>query len=80
MPIGHWFSLASGLKAGLTRIIIILWFSIIFTIKDFRHKSSPAAWLLVPYLVWGHFRHLSQLWSIMRAKLILNQRYFSKLS
>ncbi|MBB2910106.1 tryptophan-rich sensory protein [Streptosporangium becharense] len=32
--------------------IIVLWLSIVATIVMFRRISRPAAWLLVPYLLW----------------------------
>lgn len=63
----NWSLVFFGLRSPKLALlnIIILWFSIIFTIKDFRHKSSPAAWLLVPYLVWVTFATYLN-WSIMR--------------
>lgn len=45
--------------------IIILWFSIVLTIKDFRRKSPVAAKLLIPYLLWVTFAAYLN-WSIMR--------------
>lgn len=35
--------------------IIFLWLAIIFTIDVFGKISKPAAWLLVPYLLWVTF-------------------------
>lgn len=63
----NWSLVFFGLRSPKLALlnIIILWFSIILTIKDFRHKSFPAAWLLVPYLVWVTFATYLN-WSIMR--------------
>ncbi|QQL50732.1 TspO/MBR family protein [Mucilaginibacter ginkgonis] len=36
-------------------IIIVLWLLIIFNIFAFARLSKPAAWLLVPYLLWVSF-------------------------
>ena len=36
-------------------IILMLWFSIIYVIVNFYRISKPAAWLLVPYLLWVSF-------------------------
>ncbi|MBI5356631.1 tryptophan-rich sensory protein [Candidatus Collierbacteria bacterium] len=41
-------------RLGLLNIVV-LWLSIVLTIKDFRRKSTSAAWLLAPYLVWVTF-------------------------
>src|SRR3989338_6550998 len=41
-------------KLGLLNIIV-LWLSIVLTIRDFRRKSAFAAWLLAPYLLWVSF-------------------------
>jgi len=35
--------------------IIFLWLAIVFTIDVFAKISKPAAWLLVPYLLWVTF-------------------------
>ncbi len=35
--------------------IIILWFAILATIVAFARISRPAAWLLVPYILWVSF-------------------------
>ena len=35
--------------------LVLLWTLIIFTIKAFYKISKPAAWLLVPYLLWVTF-------------------------
>ena len=36
-------------------VIIALWFAIIFTIINFYRISKPAAYLLLPYIVWVSF-------------------------
>ena len=36
-------------------VILALWFSILFTIMNFYRVSKPAAWLLVPYILWVSF-------------------------
>jgi len=33
-------------------IIILMWLAIFMTIREFGHFSKPAAFLLVPYLLW----------------------------
>lgn len=35
--------------------IIVLWMAILATILAFKNISKPAAWLLVPYLLWVTF-------------------------
>ena len=35
--------------------IVVLWLLILLTIVSFARVSRPAAWLLVPYLVWVSF-------------------------
>ncbi len=35
--------------------IVLLWFAIVWTIAVFYKISRPAAWLLVPYLLWTSF-------------------------
>lgn len=35
--------------------IVILWFAILATIVAFARISRPAAWLLVPYILWVSF-------------------------
>lgn len=35
--------------------IILLWFAIVWTMVVFYKISKPAAWLLVPYLLWVSF-------------------------
>ena len=51
-------------KLGLLNIIV-LWLSIVLTIRDFRRKSAFAAWLLVPYLIWVSFATYLN-WTIWR--------------
>jgi len=36
-------------------IIVLLWAAIVLTILIFKKISSPAAWLLVPYILWVSF-------------------------
>ena len=36
-------------------VIVLLWAAIILTILIFKKISKPAAWLLVPYIVWVSF-------------------------
>lgn len=52
-----WSLVFFGLRSpGLALLnIAALWFSIAAAIKDFRRKSLPAAWLLIPYLAWVTF-------------------------
>jgi len=51
----------SGVFFGLERPgwalleIFVLWWSILVTIMAFRKVSRPAAWLLVPYILWVSF-------------------------
>ena len=33
-------------------VIVLLWISILLTIRAFAKQSKPAAYLLVPYLIW----------------------------
>lgn len=43
-------------RMGLAVVeIIVLWFAILVTALLFRRHSAPAAWLLVPYLLWVGF-------------------------
>lgn len=42
--------------------IIILWFAILATIIAFAKISRPAAWLLVPYIVWVSFAGYLNYW------------------
>jgi tryptophan-rich sensory protein len=52
-----WSVLFFGLRQpGLAVVeIVLLWLAIIWTIKCFAKVSEPAAWLLLPYLVWVSF-------------------------
>ena len=36
-------------------VILALWFSIIYLIINFHRISKPAAWLLLPYILWVTF-------------------------
>ena len=36
-------------------VIVLLWAAVILTILIFKKISKPAAWLLVPYIVWVSF-------------------------
>lgn len=47
------FALHSPMLAFL--VIIALWISILYTIINFYRISKPAAWLLVPYILWVTF-------------------------
>jgi len=40
---------------GAAVVIILLWAMILLTILLFRRISKPAAWLLVPYILWVSF-------------------------
>jgi tryptophan-rich sensory protein len=40
-----------AIAAGLV-VIILLWFTIAWTIARFLKVSKPAAWFLVPYIAW----------------------------
>lgn len=63
----NWSLVFFGLRSPKLALlnIIVLWFSIILAIKDFRRKSPVAAWLLIPYLAWVTFAAYLN-WSIMR--------------
>lgn len=52
-----WSILFFGLQSpGAAFIeIVILWFAILATIVAFARISRPAAWLLVPYILWVSF-------------------------
>lgn len=52
-----WSLLFFGLKSpGIAFVeIIILWFAIVANIIVFARVSKPAAWLLVPYILWVSF-------------------------
>ena len=45
---------AQSISGALT-IIVLLWAAIVLTLKIFTKISRPAAWLLVPYLLWVTF-------------------------
>ena len=40
---------------GALVVIIALWLAILATIVTFRKLSRPAAWLLIPYILWVTF-------------------------
>jgi len=40
---------------GAVIVIVLLWAMILWTILLFRKISRPAAWLLVPYILWVSF-------------------------
>lgn len=63
----NWSLVFFGLRSPKLALlnIIVLWFSIVLTIKDFRRKSFPAAWLLAPYLAWVTFAAYLN-WAIWR--------------
>lgn len=52
-----WSAIFFGLKLPEWAFleIILLWLAIIWTILEFHKISKPAAWLLVPYLLWVTF-------------------------
>lgn len=45
---------AKNIGAGLF-IIVALWLTIVWTIREFAAVKSGAAWLLIPYLIWVTF-------------------------
>ncbi len=49
-----WSYLFFGLESPLYGLvgIIILWAAILLTIREFHRISRPAAYLLIPYIVW----------------------------
>jgi benzodiazapine receptor len=49
-----WSYLFFGLQSPLFGLveIIILWAAILFTIREFYRISRPAAYLLLPYIIW----------------------------
>lgn len=49
-----WSPVFFGLRSPLAGavVIVLLWLAILATIITFVKISSPAAWLLVPYLLW----------------------------
>ena len=52
-----WSILFFGLKSPIAALvgIIILWFAIYLTIRNFLKVSKLAGWLLIPYLAWVSF-------------------------
>jgi len=52
-----WSMMFFGLQspAGAFAIIVSLWFAILASILAFWKISRPAAWLLVPYILWVSF-------------------------
>ncbi len=52
-----WTLLFFGLQSPLLALadIVLLWILIVFTIHTFATLSKPAAWLLIPYMVWVSF-------------------------
>ncbi len=52
-----WSALFFGnqnIAAALSEIIV-LWLAILLTILQFKKVSSPAAWLMLPYILWVTF-------------------------
>lgn len=43
---------------GAFVLIVLLWAAIVLTIRVFTKISKPAAWLLVPYILWVSFAML----------------------
>lgn len=54
---GIWSPIFFGAQAigGALALIVLLWAAIVLTILVFKKISKPAAWLLVPYIVWVSF-------------------------
>lgn len=54
---GSWSLVFFGLKNPTIALVVIfaLILTIVFTIRGFRVVSRPAAWLMVPYLLWVLF-------------------------
>jgi len=52
-----WSWVFFGLQSPATAffVILALWFSIVYVIINFYRISKPAAWLLVPYILWVSF-------------------------
>jgi tryptophan-rich sensory protein len=52
-----WSAMFFGLKSSLLGfiVIVVLWFLILATIIKFFKISKPAAWLLIPYILWVTF-------------------------
>lgn len=55
-----WTPVFFGLRAPLPGLMVIvaMWFFIVMTIKKFFPLSRPAAYLLIPYLLWVSFATL----------------------
>ena len=55
-----WSLIFFGLHAPLLALIeiLILWLAILFTILKFYELSKPAAYLMIPYIVWVSFATL----------------------
>jgi translocator protein len=45
---------AGNVGAGLF-VVVALWLSIVWTIREFSAVKASAAWMLVPYLIWVGF-------------------------
>lgn len=54
---GIWSPVFFGAHAigGALALIVLLWAAIVLTILIFKKISKPAAWLLVPYILWVSF-------------------------
>jgi tryptophan-rich sensory protein len=52
-----WSAVFFGLKSPLwgVIVIIVLWVAILLTMLAFMKVSKPAAWLMLPYLLWVSF-------------------------
>lgn len=52
-----WSIVFFGLQCPLCGlgVIILLWFAILMSIRSFLKISKPAAWLLIPYILWVTF-------------------------
>ncbi len=59
-----WSIVFFGLKSPLFGLIVIfvLWALILLTIIKFFKVSKPAAWLLIPYIVWVSFASVLNLY------------------
>lgn len=55
-----WSIIFFGLKSSAVAFIeiLMLWFSILYTIVNFYRISKPAAYLLMPYILWVSFAAL----------------------
>ena len=54
---GLWTPIFFGLHLiGFALVeIVLLWIAILWTILAFQKISKPAAWLLIPYMLWVSF-------------------------